>query len=188
MFRIIRTSFLFVIAVAMLSCGNRKKNIQKIDGKSVQIENITENDNLPVDTFTVDRLLREAVNLVDKKVLVKGTVIHVCQQHSGKRCQLMGSNEDIIIRVEAGEKIGAFTQEQMGSDLTITGYLKEIKAGTDNHDGGGMGGEGRHARDGRGKGSGKGESKGLHRADLSGKRDAEKDYFLEGLTFLDEEY
>jgi hypothetical protein len=45
----------------------------------------------------------------------------------------MGSNENINVRVEAGEKIGAFKQEQMGSDLEIVGILKEVKTEAEAH-------------------------------------------------------
>ena len=82
--------------------------------------------------LTIDEVLEQALNLSDTEVVVTGTVMHVCK-HGGGRCFLMGSNEDITIRVEAGESIGAFTQEQMGSDLEIVGILKEVKTEADAH-------------------------------------------------------
>jgi hypothetical protein len=58
--------------------------------------------------------------------------MHVCKE-GGARCFLMGSTELMNIRVEAGEKIGAFNQEQMGSELEIVGILKEVKTEADAH-------------------------------------------------------
>ena len=111
---------LFAFVVLLLSaCGTGKK---------------PENAEVKKDTivYTVDQLYDNAVALADSEVVVKGTVFHVCKE-GGARCFLMGSNENINIRVEAGEKIGAFTQEQMGSELEITGILKVVKTEADAH-------------------------------------------------------
>lgn len=109
-------------ALVMFACGQQAKK-----QKSQVVE--TKNE---VIALTVDELLEQASDLTDNEVLVKGTVMHVCQ-HGGERCFLMGSNEDITIRVEAGESFGTFSQEQMGSDLEITGILKEVKTEADAH-------------------------------------------------------
>jgi hypothetical protein len=75
--------------------------------------------------FTVDQIQEKGKELVGKEVIVKGTVTHVCKE-SGARCFVMGSNEDVSIRIEAG-KIGSFSQEQMGSELQVRGILQEVK-------------------------------------------------------------
>lgn len=105
-----------VIAFLFFSCGNATK---KQEAEQVVV-------------LTVDQLYAQADSLTDKEVVVKGTVFHVCKE-GGARCFLMGSNENINIRVEAGEKIGAFTQEQKGSELEITGILKVVKTEADAH-------------------------------------------------------
>ncbi len=128
---------------------------------------------------------------------------------SGQRCQLMGSNENINIKVEAGEKIGAFMQEQMGSDLTIAGILMERNIEPDKHDSNRGQGEGRQLpiggrrvvgrqaadRDGRRDGEGRQaaregrrDGKGQYREDSSGRGNAEKAFFLQGETIVKEEY
>lgn len=117
-----KLALLSLIVVFMISCGQSTK---KQETKSAETENATV-------VLSVDELLEQATDLVDNEVVVKGTVFHVCQ-HGGQRCFLMGSTEDISIRVEAGEKIGAFSQEQMGSDLEIVGILKEVKTEADAH-------------------------------------------------------
>ncbi|MGQ7869891.1 hypothetical protein [Sunxiuqinia sp. sy24] len=76
--------------------------------------------------FTVDEIQQKGDDYIGKEVLITGMVSHVCK-HSGERCFLMGSGEDVTIRVEAGNKIGSFNQEQMGSDLKVKGVLQEIR-------------------------------------------------------------
>jgi hypothetical protein len=96
----------------LLSCSNQ--NTQKKEEK-----------NTASVVLTVDELLAQGKDLVGKEVIVKGTVTHVCKE-SGARCFVMGSNEDISLRIEAG-KIGSFSQEQMGSDIQVSGILQEVK-------------------------------------------------------------
>jgi hypothetical protein len=109
---------------------------------------------------------------LDKEVLVKGTVMHVCQ-HGGPRCFLMGSTEDINIRIEAGEKIGSFSQELMGSELEIAGVLREVKTEADAHN------PGEH------EGDAKAEEDSVtvkaHQVIAESQEKAEIVYFIEGL-------
>ena len=51
--------------------------------------------------------------------------LHVCKE-AGARCFLMGSNEDISIRIEAG-KIGSFAQDQIGNEIQVRGILMEVQ-------------------------------------------------------------
>ncbi|MDP2891081.1 MAG: hypothetical protein Q8P34_19215 [Bacteroidota bacterium] len=74
--------------------------------------------------MTVDQLQENGKSLVGKEVMIKGIVTHVCS-NSGARCFIMGSTEDISIRIEAG-KIGSFGQEQMGSEIQVRGILQEV--------------------------------------------------------------
>jgi len=117
-----KIGLLSFIAAMLFSCGQApKKQEAKQDETSKETV-----------VLSVDDLLAQAPDLADKEVVVKGTVMHVCQQ-GGQRCFLMGSSEDVTIRIEAGEKIGAFSQEQMGSELQIVGILKEVKTAADTH-------------------------------------------------------
>lgn len=104
--------YLFLFASMLLSCANQTN--QKKEDKPKQLA-----------ALTVDELQKKAKDLVGKEVVVKGTVTHVCKE-AGARCFVMGSNEDINIRIEAG-KIGSFTQEQMGSDIEVRGTLREVQ-------------------------------------------------------------
>lgn len=108
----------------LFACTNQQKNqVQNSEPKSAEKENIV---------LTVDEMYENISEIVDNEVRVKGTVFHVCQ-HGGQRCFIMGSNEDINIRIEAGEQIGAFGQELMGSEIEIIGLLKEVKTEADAH-------------------------------------------------------
>lgn len=114
--------WLSFLVFLVFGCSNQNKNQQKA-GEQTEAAVV----------LSVDELYVNAADLVDKEVVVKGTVMHVCKE-GGARCFLMGSTEDKNIRVEAGEKIGAFKQEQMGSDLEIVGILKEVKTEAQAHD------------------------------------------------------
>ena len=150
-----------VLAFLFFGCGNQnKKQQQSAEPQAV--------------VLTVDELFEKAADFTDKEVIVKGTVMHVCKQ-GGVRCFLMGSNEDINIRVEAGEKIGAFTQEQMGSDLEITGILKIVRTEADAHNPGKEHGENSTEETDS-------ITEEAHRIIAESLEDAEIVYFIEGLS------
>jgi len=100
--------FIFLIT----SCQNQSKE-KKAD---IQEE---------VKVLTVDEIQNNGAEWLDKEVIVKGTVTHVCK-NAGARCFLMGSNEDVSIRIEAG-KIGSFSQDQIGDEIQVRGILFEVQ-------------------------------------------------------------
>lgn len=163
-----RIIFYTFIVTLFFSCGNQNNKSTSEDvEKSATV-------------YSVDELYANAVDLVGREVTIKGTVMHVCKQGGG-RCFLMGSNEDFNIRVEAGEKIGAFSQEQMGSDLTITGIFKEVKTEADAHNPAREHGEEEtdHDHDE--------DAEEAHRIIAEAQEKAEVVYFMEGLTIVKEE-
>lgn len=158
-----RVTLLTVFILFILSCGNQtNKGDQDKTGEEKAAV-----------VYSVDELYASAADLVDQEVTVKGTVMHVCKQGGG-RCFLMGSTEDSNIRVEAGEKIGAFSQEQMGSDLTITGILKQVKTEADAHNPAREHDTGDHEHDA--------EAEEAHRIIVEAEENAEVVYFLEGIS------
>jgi hypothetical protein len=150
-----------ILAFLFFGCGNQNKKQQQ----SAEPQEVV---------LTVDELYEKAAELTDKEVIVKGTVMHVCKQGGG-RCFLMGSNEDINIRVEAGEKIGAFTQEQMGSDLEIKGILKVVRTEAEAHNPGKEHSEGSTEKTDS-------VADEAHRIIAESLKDAEIVYFIEGLS------
>lgn len=153
--------FLSLLAIVLFSCGQKAN---KTENKSAEVPN-------EAVVLTVDELLEQAPELADREVVVKGTVFHVCQ-HGGQRCFLMGSSEDMSIRIEAGEAIGAFKQEQMGSELEITGVLKEVKSEADAHNPDAEHGEGEHEDNA--------ETQEAHKIIAENHAAAEKEFFIEG--------
>jgi cytochrome c-type biogenesis protein CcmE len=97
--------FLLVVSFAIVSCNSNKNN-----NKS--------------DVFTVPSLLEKAEGLVDKEVKITGLVDHVCS-HSGRRCFLVDSVADKSIKIEAAGDIESFDKALIGSNLVVTGILKE---------------------------------------------------------------
>lgn len=125
-----KTILISLFALFLFSCGNSGK----------QASSVTDNSQEKA-AITVDELYANVADLEDKEVVIKGTVTHVCKE-GGARCFIMGSTEDKLIRVEAGEKIGAFSQEQMGSELEIVGVLKIVKTEAQAHNPGQEHGDG----------------------------------------------
>ncbi len=165
-----KIALLIIVTFFMFACGQQAK---KQETKAVEIEK-------EAIVLSIDEVLEQASDLADKEVIVKGTVMHVCQ-HGGQRCFLMGSNEDITIRIEAGEKIGAFEQEQMGSDLQIVGVLKEVKTEADAHNPGKE-----HGEDAEGEGHGEehsnnAETNEAHQTIASNQEATERVFFIEGI-------
>jgi len=156
-----------LMSILFLGCNNAsKQNENQAAEKSAVV-------------YSVDDLYANAAELEGKEVVVKGTVMHVCKQGGG-RCFLMGSTEDMNIRVEAGEKIGAFSQEQMGSDLTITGVFKEVRTEADAHNPAGEHGEEEaHEEDA--------ETEEAHRIIAEAQEATDVVYFIEGLKIQKEE-
>jgi hypothetical protein len=105
-----KKSLLLLLSLAIMTACSNQANQKKAEELAV---------------LTVDQLQEKGKDLVGKEVLVKGTVTHVCKE-SGARCFVMGSTEDISIRIEAG-KIGSFSQEQMGSEIQVRGILQEVQ-------------------------------------------------------------
>lgn len=102
---------LLISLVVMVSCTSQNTKKDEKSGELV--------------ILTVDELQQQGKDLVGKEVMVKGMVTHVCKE-SGARCFIMGSTEDVSIRIEAG-KIGSFSQEQMGGEIQVRGILQEVQ-------------------------------------------------------------
>lgn len=110
--------FIAVAALIAVSCGDKpQQNTNSAEEASTQSD-----ANVP--SFELTKLLAEADQLVDKTVIVTGTVTHTCK-HSGKRCFIVGEDGKTSFRVEAKGDIGGFNKELVGSDLAIKGTLKE---------------------------------------------------------------
>lgn len=104
------------IALFTASCGGTKTEKSEQQEENTTAANVT--------GYKLDSLLAVADQLVDKTVTVKGFVTHTCK-HSGKRCFIVGDDQKTSFRVEAKGDIGGFNRELVGSELAITGIVKE---------------------------------------------------------------
>jgi len=104
---------IFALAAIMFSCAN---NGQKKDAAN-------ENDAVKV---TVDQVVADMQNYVDKNIIIEGMVNHVCA-HGGKRMFLIGSDPEAAIKVTPNEEIGIFEKELEGSTVSVVGVLKELR-------------------------------------------------------------
>ncbi len=102
---------ILAIASLLVSCGTQQKKDKECTEK---------------DAITVDNLLAEITNYIDKDIVVIGTVNHVCE-HGGKRMFIMGKDPDIAIKITPNDEIGIFEKELEGSHVIITGIIKELR-------------------------------------------------------------
>ncbi len=105
-----------ILSVLALSCLLISCN-QKQRSDSTEIDNTSE-------IMQVDDLLSNAETLVGETVVLDGVCTHICQ-HGGKKIFLMGSDDTQIIRVEASDNIGSFSQETVNSIVEVKGILME---------------------------------------------------------------
>lgn len=102
---------LLVAALAAVSCGgNGSGNTAGGSAATPAIE--------------VDALLGGAADLLGKEVTVEGICTHICQ-HGGKKIFLMGTDDTQVIRIEAGDAIGAFDAGCVNNVVRVTGRLVE---------------------------------------------------------------
>ena len=108
---------IIVLAIVLASCGNGKRSDQTKQTAEQSKAATTK-------AFKLDSLLTVVDQKVDKTVKVRGYVTHTCK-HSGKRCFIVGESKNSSIRVEAKGNIGGFNRELIGSQLEVTGIVRE---------------------------------------------------------------
>jgi hypothetical protein len=123
-----KKNFLLCLVIfALTACNN--------SGAKKQTATKTDTETLASATpaLTIDSLLTQAENLVDKPVRVTGHVTHTCK-HSGRRCFIVNDSKEVSIRVEAKGKIGGFNRELIGTAIDVEGILREKRYSTDDID------------------------------------------------------
>jgi hypothetical protein len=109
---------LFAFAAIVAACSNSQKN--KTSNESEGSDTISE----PV-TITVNDVLTKAGEYVGQEVRIQGTVSHTCK-HGGKRMFIFDDNEDNRVKIEASESVASFDASLEGSDVLISGVMKEL--------------------------------------------------------------
>jgi hypothetical protein len=107
--------FAVLSLVAAVSCNSK---VQKKSAASAAKSTVVQT------VYDVDSLLSIAESNVNKPVNIRGFVTHTCK-HAGKRCFLTGEHKLYSVRVEAKGEIGGFNRELVGSQLLVSGTLKE---------------------------------------------------------------
>jgi hypothetical protein len=110
--------FFAAVLFCLAACNGKKA------GQSAELKAEAVSANADVTVYKLDSLLVVADQLVDETVTVRGFVTHTCK-HSGKRCFIVGDDQKTSFRVEAKGEIGGFNRELTGSELAITGIVKE---------------------------------------------------------------
>lgn len=104
---------LSIIAFVLFSCGTK----QQKENQETTTNELT--------AISVDKILSNTQDYVEKNVVVEGMVNHVCS-HSGKRMFILGTNPDETLRITPNEKIGVFEKGLEGNTVRIKGVLKEL--------------------------------------------------------------
>ncbi len=104
---------LFVVIAMMASCANKEQKTEQANEQEIV-------------KLTVDEVVGDMLSHVDKEIVIKGTVNHVCS-HGGKRMFIIGENSDLAIRITPSKEIGLFEKELEGSDVIVTGVFKELR-------------------------------------------------------------
>lgn len=99
-----------LIALLFAACGQKQENDQA---------------GAP-EMMTVSMLLEAPEEYVDQEIVLEGAVTHVCK-HGGARLHLTDLEPNLMIRVEATENLPAFARELEGSDIVVTGLLRETR-------------------------------------------------------------
>ncbi|MGC9373848.1 MAG: hypothetical protein ACP5DQ_02260 [Bacteroidales bacterium] len=108
-----KVSTLLFIALVLFSCGTKKqKENQETTTKTLS-------------AISVDKILSNTSDFIDKEVMVEGLVNHVCS-HSGKRMFILGEKPDNALKITPNNKIGIFEKELEGNRVIIKGVLKEL--------------------------------------------------------------
>lgn len=107
--------YLVIAAAALMAagCGGNSNN-RKQAAETAQAATALE----------VDNLLADAEKLTGKQVTVEGVCTHICR-HGGRKIFLMGTDDTQVIRIEAGDGIGAFKPECVNNLVRVTGTLVE---------------------------------------------------------------
>lgn len=107
--------FVTVLSFVLFSCGN---NPQKAD-TPVEAEK-------EAVKLTISELLENPDKYVDQKIIVSGTVDHVCK-NGGKKMFILGINPDNRLKITTGEDISVFEVDLEGSDVTVEGIFTELR-------------------------------------------------------------
>ena len=103
------------LAMTLGSCKNNQKQNQTTETPTEQVK---------AQVITPEILMKDGAKLIDQNITIQGTITHVCK-HGGKKCSIMGEDPEAFVQVMAGEKIGSFSAELIGTKILVKGIAKE---------------------------------------------------------------
>ncbi len=116
---------LLVLAVVFASCGESTPTDKAADETKAAVETVVE-----MVTVTPDNFLEEAKGLIDKEVMMTGTVDHTCK-HGGKKMVIFGEDADKTVKIYAAGEIDKFDVELEGGIVAVIGTVKEMRIDED---------------------------------------------------------
>jgi hypothetical protein len=78
-------------------------------------------------TTTVEEMLAQPAEFVDKEVAFSGMVTHVCR-HGGQKCFVVGKDGETQIRIVPGDDIDEFKVDLEGSTVAFQGTFNVLNA------------------------------------------------------------
>lgn len=111
-----------VAAIALWACGGQ--NTASTEQTTEQEEQVVVVEEATA--VTVANFKEKAADLIDKEVLVEGTVTHVCK-HGGKKMFIMAEDPDVNVKIVTGDETAAFDPELEGSYIKVHGIVEAIE-------------------------------------------------------------
>ena len=113
------------IALAFVAVSCENKNTSKENEattEEVVVEEIVEIDLIEFDD--------KVVELVGKKIIIAGTVDHICK-HGGQKLFIVKEDSDTRLKIIPDENIAAFNTELEGESIEIVGIVEEQRIDED---------------------------------------------------------
>ena len=115
---------LLIAAVVFVSCGD-----DSYSKKGSEKENVTAGTEVAAE-LTPDNFLDKAEELVEKEIVIIGTVDHTCK-HGGKKMVIYGEDPDNMVKIFAAGDIDKFDVELEGDKVKVKGIVKEMRIDED---------------------------------------------------------
>lgn len=108
-----KITLLLAVAVMLVSCNQTDKT----SAESSQNEEVV--------AATIEAMLANPVDYVDKEVVITGMVTHVCR-HGGQKCFILAEDGETQIRINVGSEIDEFDIALEGSSVEFKGVFKVL--------------------------------------------------------------
>jgi hypothetical protein len=111
-------TLLFALVVMLGACNQSKKQ---------NAENSDTSKTEEVVAATIEAMLANPADYVEKEVVLTGMVTHVCK-HGGQKCFVLAEDGETQIRINVGSEIDEFDTALEGSTVEFKGLFKVLDA------------------------------------------------------------